>query len=206
LKRRILILTLLLLQLYFLQSISFAEFNIQSIKILEPEVIKQTVILKKDTSTNKKLLIKQQEIKELKKENTLLKDKISELQFKIENLLKLIYDPIVPPIEDVIPIEDANLNKKQLSSLTYKEPRNIANLNIFQRIDIYNSRVSKAAEKIMQNKVEFVVVDLKLLSLSLFDILELPESEIAYSENIYVIPTTNKAGILESVVIKRKVD
>lgn len=205
-KRRILILTLLLLQLYFLQSISFAEFNIQSIKILEPEVIKQTVILKKDTSTNKKLLIKQQEIKELKKENTLLKDKISELQFKIENLLKLIYDPIVPPIEDVIPIEDANLNKKQLSSLTYKEPRNIANLNIFQRIDIYNSRVSKAAEKIMQNKVEFVVVDLKLLSLSLFDILELPESEIAYSENIYVIPTTNKAGILESVVIKRKVD
>lgn len=196
---------------------SYADFNIQSLEIVDPEptvISEPVVIIKKYTRVdNSKINTLKKENKSLneknklfEEENNLIKKDIQDLKNQIENLSQLLLNPdsIKLPIDEPVITITSDLNEKQQSSLNKVEPVNLNNLNIFQKIDIYNSRVSKAAQKVIQSELDNQIVDVKILNLSLFDILELPISEIAYSDRVTIIPNMSKTGMLISIKIQKK--
>ena len=201
---------------------SFAEFKIKSILIENPlldnseqiKILEEKLEQEKDKPKNvivKKVYdINKKDFESLEKENKELKTTIELLTSKMDSILELLSKKNNISIKEneyvkpLLPFEDQlTQNAKDAISFVESYPSS-HNLNTINRLQICNSRISKAALEIVSNQTDEKTVFIKDLNLNIKEFINFPTVDIAYKDLINIRVKFFENGILEYVTITKK--
>lgn len=225
-----LLILLTLISIMIIPIPSFAEFKIENIlienpiidnseeiKILEEKLEEEkdkpkNVIIKKVYNTN------ESDISDLEEENEELRNKIKELNIILDNFSTLLNkgntnikkdgdsmnEKKEKYVNPLLPFED-QLTEEAKKSLYYKNIYKRTSIYIGgNKLDDYNSRISKSALKLMNNQIKEEKIFVNDLNINLDELMNFPTDGIAYNDFINILVNFTENGILEYVTVVKK--